>query len=176
MASVPARNDPCPCGSGLKYKKCCGAPPAPRHCGTCTACCDGWLKIEIHGHKVYPGQPCPYSTGHSCRIYADRPEHPCRHFMCGWMLPNSPLPPWMRPDQVGVIVLWGAVNWRGLQVDVLVPAGRDPEPRMLSWFREQSLRTRRPFVYQMGGQWHGFGPQEMESDLVRRIASGEGLW
>jgi uncharacterized protein YecA (UPF0149 family) len=22
---VPFRNDPCPCGSGKKYKKCCGA-------------------------------------------------------------------------------------------------------------------------------------------------------
>ncbi|MBR6584145.1 MAG: SEC-C domain-containing protein, partial [Firmicutes bacterium] len=21
----PGRNDPCPCGSGKKYKKCCGA-------------------------------------------------------------------------------------------------------------------------------------------------------
>ena len=41
----PGRNDPCPCGSGLKYKKCClpkdeaaaaaarppAPPPAPRH-------------------------------------------------------------------------------------------------------------------------------------------------
>ncbi len=25
----PGRNDPCPCGSGLKYKKCCGKDPAP---------------------------------------------------------------------------------------------------------------------------------------------------
>jgi SWIM/SEC-C metal-binding protein len=24
-ATVPGRNDPCPCGSGRKYKKCCGA-------------------------------------------------------------------------------------------------------------------------------------------------------
>lgn len=25
------RNDPCPCGSGLKYKKCCyGKPPKPK--------------------------------------------------------------------------------------------------------------------------------------------------
>ena len=23
----PRRNDPCPCGSGKKYKKCCGAKP-----------------------------------------------------------------------------------------------------------------------------------------------------
>jgi uncharacterized protein len=24
-AAVPERNAPCPCGSGRKYKKCCGA-------------------------------------------------------------------------------------------------------------------------------------------------------
>jgi uncharacterized protein YecA (UPF0149 family) len=24
-AREPGRNDPCPCGSGKKYKKCCGA-------------------------------------------------------------------------------------------------------------------------------------------------------
>jgi hypothetical protein len=24
--SEPGRNDPCPCGSGKKYKKCCGSP------------------------------------------------------------------------------------------------------------------------------------------------------
>jgi preprotein translocase subunit SecA len=26
VAVVPGRNDPCPCGSGKKYKKCCGLP------------------------------------------------------------------------------------------------------------------------------------------------------
>lgn len=25
VGQVPKRNDPCPCGSGKKYKKCCGA-------------------------------------------------------------------------------------------------------------------------------------------------------
>jgi uncharacterized protein len=25
VAPVPGRNEPCPCGSGRKYKKCCGA-------------------------------------------------------------------------------------------------------------------------------------------------------
>jgi len=28
---TPARNDPCPCGSGMKYKKCHGAPPPPEN-------------------------------------------------------------------------------------------------------------------------------------------------
>ena len=26
----PSRNDPCPCGSGKKYKKCCGAPKSAK--------------------------------------------------------------------------------------------------------------------------------------------------
>jgi len=25
--ATPGRNDPCPCGSGKKYKKCCGKEP-----------------------------------------------------------------------------------------------------------------------------------------------------
>ncbi|HEY5682465.1 MAG TPA: SEC-C metal-binding domain-containing protein, partial [Sulfuricaulis sp.] len=69
----PERNDPCPCGSGKKYKKCCGSSQqqtatdtssvepttaAERHCGTCTACCDGWVRMNIRGHEVYPGKPC----------------------------------------------------------------------------------------------------------------------
>jgi hypothetical protein len=29
VGSAPARNLPCPCGSGVKYKKCCGAPGSP---------------------------------------------------------------------------------------------------------------------------------------------------
>ncbi len=29
MSTAPSRNDPCPCGSGRKYKKCCGAITAP---------------------------------------------------------------------------------------------------------------------------------------------------
>lgn len=30
MSSKPGRNDPCPCGSGRKFKACCGNPSAPR--------------------------------------------------------------------------------------------------------------------------------------------------
>src|SRR6266849_2422929 len=69
-----------------------------RQCGTCTACCDGWLKIEVYGHQVDRGKPCPFSSGHCCTIYSTRPQDPCREFICGWLVGSSPLPEWMRPD------------------------------------------------------------------------------
>ena len=31
VVTAPGRNRPCPCGSGVKYKKCCGATPKPRY-------------------------------------------------------------------------------------------------------------------------------------------------
>ena len=178
--SGPGRNDPCPCGSGKKYKKCCGAaaPAAaePRHCGECTACCDGWLKIEIRGEAVYPGKPCPFSTGHSCTIYEERPTDPCREFNCGWLLPNSPFPNEFRPDRLGLIILAAKIHWRGLPVDVIVPAGRDPEEKDLAWFSQFSRKQLRPFIYQQGEQWFGYGPPEFQQELAEKQARGEKLW
>ena len=34
MTNKPNRNDPCPCGSGKKYKKCCGQPGMAKHTAT----------------------------------------------------------------------------------------------------------------------------------------------
>mgnify|MGYP000226898381 FL=1 len=187
----PERNDPCPCGSGKKYKKCCGAltrqstsgqteiklaslKDPRRECGTCTACCDGWVRMNIHGHDVFPGKPCPYSTGHSCSIYENRPEYPCRKFVCGWLEKDSPLPEEYRPDKIGVIFV--IMEWRGTPIYTLTPAGRDPGEDVLAWAREWSARTQRPFLYQLNGEWYAFGPPEFRKEMLEKIGRGEKLW
>ncbi len=174
----PGRNDPCPCGSGKKYKNCCGTSSGSRaqHCGKCTACCDGWLQIKIDGQDLFPGKPCPHSTGHSCRIYDRRPKDPCREFICGWLEPGSPLPDWFRPDKIGVMVLRGKLKWRGLAVDVIVPAGQDPSSDVLAWMQRYGETHGRPFVYQTAGEWHAFGPPEFQQEMKERLASEEKLW
>lgn len=185
----PERNDPCPCGSGKKYKKCCGTSQqqmgtdtssveptttTERHCGTCTACCDGWVRMNIRGHEVYPGKPCPYSTGQSCSIYADRPENPCRKFICGWLKKNSPLPEDYRPDKIGVIFV--ILDWHGMPIYALTPAGRDPGDDLLAWTKDWSARMQRPFLYQRNDEWYAFGPPAFQSEMLSRLARGEKLW
>jgi hypothetical protein len=173
--SAPSRNAPCPCGSGKKHKHCCGAPrsAAARSCGACTACCDGWLRITIDGQPVYPGRPCPHSTGSSCRIYAERPVDPCRRFSCEW-LSGGDLPEAFSPDRAGFIVLGS--GWRGLKVRVLVSAGRDPDEHALEWFRSEAVRRGRPFIFQRGGEWRAFGPPEFQAEVTARVARGDRLW
>jgi len=185
--STPGRNDPCPCGSGLKYKKCHGAaaPAAPeaspttaaiRPCGDCSLCCDGWLKTRVLEQDIGPGHPCPYSDGKHCTIHETRPVDPCRVFFCGWAKAGSHLPDWMQPNQCGVIVLTGRSAWRGQPVDVLVSAGRDPEPRVLEWYQAHSIRHVRPFIYQQGEEWFGFGPPAFQQEIAARASRGEPLW
>ena len=177
MADKPRPNEPCPCGSGKKYKKCCASSrSAKRQCGACTGCCDGWLRINVYGHLAFPGQPCPFSTGHDCSIYSKRPQDPCREFICGWVERGSPLPEWFRPDRSKVIVLRSKLVWQGLDVDVVVPAGADPDERVLTWMRNTGMQFQRPVIYQQDGLWHGFGPPEFQRDVADKVQRGESLW
>ncbi len=194
---IPGRNEPCPCGSGLKYKKCHGAPNTaapkvapismtgpkkaaqegePRPCGDCSLCCDGWLRTHVLGHDIGLGHPCPYSDGHLCTIHEKRPEDPCRVFFCGWAEAGSHLPSFMQPNKTGVIVLTGRSQWLGQPVDVLVSAGRDPDETVLAWYRDYSIKAMRPFMYQLNEQWFGFGPTAFQQAMAAKVAKGEPLW
>lgn len=49
-----SRNSPCPCGSGKKYKKCCGFLPASacRVCGLCAPAYEGVFPEVLPGQLV----------------------------------------------------------------------------------------------------------------------------
>jgi hypothetical protein len=177
------RNDPCPCGSGRKFKLCHGAaativPAAAaatdRACGSCTACCEGWAEGEIRGHKMFAGQHCHFLHDGGCTIYEERPQSPCRNFVCGWLLPGSPFPEHFRPDRSGVIIV--PLRWRGRAAFVLLSAGRDPDDAMLAWLKPYAQRTGTPFFYQRDGERIGYGPPEFQVEMLARLQQGEPLW
>lgn len=160
--------------------------PQQRQCQPCTACCDGWVRIEIEGMAVYPGHPCPHSTGSGCRIYAQRPVDPCVNFECGWRKAGSPLPDWMRPDLAGVMLLPEVRRWQGLPVDVAVPVGARIPPRSLDWLKRHAEQSRRPLIYleqspdqqalQREQNTIAYGPPEFQAEIARLLQAGERIW
>lgn len=118
-----------------------------RQCQPCTACCDGWLQIKVNGMRVRPGHPCRHSTGSGCNAYTSRPDDPCRQFICGWRMENSPLPDWMKPENAKVIVLFDKYQWHGLPVDYAVPVGRRIPPRALLWLKQFAQNQGRILLY-----------------------------
>lgn len=157
-----------------------------RTCQPCTACCDGWVKMTIEGVPVSPGHPCPHSTPQGCDNYANRPVDPCVNFACGWIIPQSPLPDWMKPDNARVIVLFAKFHWQGAPVDLAVPVGRRVPPRALVWLRNFAETQRRPLIhteqvveggrFQGQQRWFGHGPEPFLRDLVRWQGEGRSLW
>jgi hypothetical protein len=145
-----------------------------RHCGECTACCDGWVTGIIEGHEMYPGTPCYFRGDQCCTIYARRPQYPCGDFQCGWLRSGNPFPDEFRPDRLGVMVI--NMTWRGREAYMLRFAGRDPDVNLVAWMRDMSERTGRPFFYEDHGERLGFGPPDFQLEMAEKAARGERLW
>ena len=99
-----------------------------KSCGTCTRCCEGWFSADIKGHKMDLGKPCYFiEIGKGCTIYNDRPQDPCKNFLCGWMLIDE-MPDEFKPENSGVIM-----HWRKEGYWVLTKAPNNPSHNLLSW-------------------------------------------
>jgi hypothetical protein len=142
--------------------------------------------MVIDGVPVYPGHPCPHSTGKGCDDYLNRPVDPCHNFNCGWVAEGSPLPEWMKPNNGKVIVIFGKMQWNGRPVDLAVPVGRRIPPRSLNWLREFATRNLRPLIYTEqileAGEFQkeqivrGYGPPAFQDDLRGWEREGRKLW
>jgi hypothetical protein len=164
---------------------------ALRQCQPCTACCDGWVRINVFDTPVLPGKPCPHSSGPltkqgggGCKIYADRPVDPCINFACGWVKADSPIlmPDWMKPSDAKVIVLPDWTNWRTFPVDLALPVGMRIPHKSLKWLQDYSKSSFRPLIYteqemDRNGhftgkqQVHGFGPPTFQQEMTALIGN-----
>jgi hypothetical protein len=163
-----------------------------RQCQPCTACCDGWVRINVFDVPVLPGKPCPHSMGPAkqnnaasgCKIYKTRPVDPCINFSCGWVREDSLLPDWMTPHIAKVIVLPAWTTWRTFPVDLALPVGNRIPFKSLQWLQENSKKTFRPLITteqitDRNGHFTGkqnvigFGPPTFQAEMAGLIGNSE---
>lgn len=59
-----SRNDPCPCGSGKKFKKCCGTQAGAKKLNAQVLASDGASKISSLFSKIRVQQPSASKDSH----------------------------------------------------------------------------------------------------------------
>ena len=123
---------------------------------------------------MFAGQHCHFLRSGACTIYEERPQSPCRNFVCGWLAADSPFPEHMRPDQVGVIIV--PMRWRERPAYVLLSAGNDPSAELLQWMQAFARNTGSPFFYQRNGERLGYGPPAFQHEMLAKLQRGERLW
>ena len=152
-----------------------------RQCLPCTTCCQGWLYAEVLGNVLRAGHGCPHSKPEGCGVYETRPETPCRTYVCSWVVADSPLPDWMRPDLSGVIVLLNA-TWEDTRVITAIPAGQTIPEASLAWLKNYAQTHRRPLIYYertlqdgeySGLKRFGFGPPALRALAVKILSEDQ---
>ena len=123
---------------------------------------------------MFAGQHCHFLEAGACTIYDERPQSPCRNFVCGWLAPGSPFPDEFRPDKVGVIIV--PMRWHSQPAYVLLSAGNDAGPPLLQWMQAHARSTGSPFYYQRDGERLGYGPPAFQQEMLDKLRRGEKLW
>ena len=127
-----------------------------KECESCTKCCEGWLIADIHGHKMFPGNPCFFlEQDLGCREYENRPEDPCKIFNCGWKeIPD--MPDEFKPEMSGVIMHYKPDDncW------VLSKAPNNPSVQLLSWAMLFILSNGYNFVWNIDDKRWWIGSEE----------------
>ena len=113
-----------------------------RNCQPCTACCEGHLELGDDLEISKKTGSCVHCINSGCNIYVSRPRVPCQSFECLWLIDQSPLPIWMRPDQSRVVVTFNKFNQTeeivlvALKMDATIPQ------RTLNWLNEYAAKHR----------------------------------
>ena len=128
-----------------------------RSCDGCTECCLGWLQLSsIYGKEYELGQSCDFVTEQGCGIYNDRPQDPCRNYMCAWTF-DLGIPLWMKPNKIKVVCTTHQID--NHIVLELRECGKKMSVEVLHWaftlLHDNKIKNLR---YQLDGEWYHLGP------------------
>jgi|SRR5712672_1918964 len=81
-----------------------------------------------------------------------------------------------RPDKANLILLPANFQWRGIPVHVAVAVGPRPKDKAINWLRDFCLKSHRPLIFQMDGEWIAYGPPQFQTEMPKRLSNGEHPW
>jgi hypothetical protein len=136
-----------------------------RECGTCTKCCDGWLKETIHGYPMYPGKPCFFvQQGVGCRNYENRPEKPCKTFTCSWIT-TPDMPYEFKPEFSNVII--SKKDFNGFKAWSVNKAPGSPSAKLLSWLLSYAVSRRENVVWMIDNELYFLGHDDFCKEMQK---------
>ena len=109
-----------------------------RSCQPCTACCEGHLELGEALQADGKSSACKHCASSGCGIYESRPVEPCQQFECLWLVTDSPLPDWMRPNDSRAIVTLNRKKKNDRPVLVALQMDSHLPKRTMRWLKEFS--------------------------------------
>ncbi len=54
--------------------------------------------------------------------------------------------------------------------------GPRPKDKAINWLRDFCLKSHRPLIFQMDGEWIAYGPPQFQTEMAKRLSNGEHPW
>lgn len=118
-----------------------------RKCKPCTACCEGYLDLGNDLQISKKTGSCMHCINSGCNIYVSRPTNPCRNSECLWLIDESPLPIWMRPDISRVIVTFNKFKNTDETVMVALQMDSTIAKKTLDWLSAYAVKHKISLVF-----------------------------
>jgi Fe-S-cluster containining protein len=128
-----------------------------RICGSCHACCDGWLEGEAYGIKFGNNKPCSFFCKGKCTIYPVRPKV-CKNYYCAWV--QGLFSDSLKPDESGFLV--SVQDWSRGQFFLIIEIDENSKSECLEEIFEFCKETNTPYLIRSlkNKESHSFGPEE----------------
>jgi len=138
-----------------------------RSCGSCTACCEGWLFGKAYDYSFWRGRKCHYLGSSGCSIYGQHPDVPCKSFKCVW-LTNLNIPEWMKPNESGIILTYS--TYLDFEYLLVTETNIPLKAEVLSWlFMEYINGNIGNFCYQLNSGLNYVGSTEFLNAVNGKI-------
>jgi hypothetical protein len=140
-----------------------------RKCGTCTKCCEGWLRATINGVEMSPGKPCYLlEIGRGCSDYENRPESPCKTFVCAW-LEDLQIPDEFKPERCNVILVFEEVE--GIPFLGAYRAPDNPSAELVTWLVAVARNSVNNIFWEIGDAAYWMGSKEFVEAMQKHNTS-----
>jgi Fe-S-cluster containining protein len=90
---------------------------------------------------MYRGRKCFFVNKNGCSIYSDRPENPCKTYLCAW-LTDDKLPEWLKPSESNVICTWRYIAQIDEKYLEIIECDQKMSVEILSWIIHFYVQTK----------------------------------
>lgn len=140
-----------------------------RSCDGCTKCCEGSLVTVAMGHEIGP-KPCPLvQPGIGCGIGDQRPDSPCKSFLCAWLTDLS-IPRGARPDKSGLIPMYRQTS--DGETFLFLKRCNEVDPAILSWYVQTASERGMNLAWDLLDSSHWIGTETFHAYMREVESSG----
>lgn len=116
---------------------------------------------------MYRGRKCFFMKKNGCSIYENRPENPCKNYLCAWMTDEDKIPEWLKPSEANVICTWRHISEINEKYLEITECDSKMSVEVLSWIVHFHIESNHNILYHIDGGRNYLGSNKFINHITQ---------